>query len=337
MKDQQIIDCFSELGARLRDLANSDDPVLENAYLHNNWFTTDNVKLNLLNWADALDEKSVAEWLGTYEIVDRNWKKVVGIVMAGNIPLVGFHDLLCSLAAGYRCKIKLSSNDEILLGWVIREIGSISHELGDKIEVAERIENVDRVIATGSNNTSRYFEYYFRDVPHVIRKNRTSIAILNGNESQEDLKGLGNDIFSFFGLGCRNVSKIYVPAGYDFEPLFHAFRDHEEIINHNKYANNYTYHKSIFLMNITPHLDTGFLLLKEDEKLHAPLSSCFYQHYENIEDLVEKLKSVENDIQCIASNESIEGAIALRSTQKNSLKTYADNIDVMAFLSAINI
>ncbi len=334
MKYEQIIAIFSELGSRMRALANSDDPVLGNAYLHNNWFTTDNVKLNLINWANALAENEVIAWLDTYDVKERDWKKVLGIVMAGNIPLVGFHDLLCGLAAGYRCKIKLSSSDEILMGWVIKEIGSISSELGDKIEAAERIEKVDRVIATGSNNTSRYFEYYFRDIPHVIRKNRTSIAILNGNESEEDLKGLGNDIFSFFGLGCRNVSKIYVPVGYDFEPLFNVFREHEDIINHNKYANNYTYHKSIFLMNITPHLDTGFLLMKEDEKLHAPLSSCFYQHYENIEDLVEKLKSVENDIQCVASNESIEGVVALGSTQKNSLKTYADNSDVMAFLTS---
>jgi len=332
MKDQEIIAHFSELGSRMQLLANSNDPIFESAYLHNNWFTEENVKRNMLSWADALSPAALKDWLNDYNTAERKWSKTVGIVMSGNIPLVGFQDLLCGLAAGYRCKIKLSSNDEVLMRWVINELISIAPDFHDYIEVAERIDNVDRVIATGSNNTSRYFEYYFRDIPHVIRKNRTSVAILSGDEDQDELRDLAKDIFSYFGLGCKNVSKIYVPTGYEFDNLFEAFQAYEDIINHNKYANNYTYHKSIFLMNITPHLDTGFLLLKEEEKLHSPLSSCFYQQYENLDDLVDNLETVENEIQCITSNVALKGVVTLGSTQMNSLKSYADNVDVMAFL-----
>lgn len=332
MTQEQIISTFTELGQRMRTLAHSDSELFELAYLRNNWFTRENVVLNLTNWAEALQKDEVANWLDDYEIGKIDGSESLGIVMAGNIPLVGFHDLLCGLAAGYICRIKLSSSDEMLMKWVIDQLIDISPQLTERILIEERIQGVDRVIATGSNNTGRYFDYYFRDIPHLIRKNRTSVAILDGSESSEELKALGRDIFSYFGLGCRNVSKIYVPEGYDFESLFIALQENEDVINHNKYANNYTYHKSIFLMNLNKHLDTGYLLLKEDEALHAPLSSCFYQHYKQLDQLVDNLKSVENEIQCIASNLDLEGVLPLGSTQKNSLKSYADNIDVMAFL-----
>jgi len=332
MHKQDIISSFIELGSRLDQTISQDDGLFERAYLKNNWFTADNIALCFENWSKNLQKESLSSWLGESDW--RNGKKV-GIVMAGNIPLVGLHDLLAVLGTGHYAKIKLSSSDDILMNWLIRQLIEIQPKFEDRIEIVERLKGIDAVLATGSNNTSRYFEYYFKSIPSVIRKNRTGVAVLDGNENKDDLINLGRDIFQYFGLGCRNVSKIYVPEKYDFTDFIVANEPYQDLINHNKYANNYTYHKAIFLMNMTPHLDSGYLLLKEDGNLHAPLGCTFYQHYQNIDSIVDKLYGLKSEIQCVVSNGLIPDSIGFGTTQSPSLQTYADGIDTKTFLSGI--
>jgi hypothetical protein len=225
-----------------------------------------------------LNKADLEKWLKKYNIVQAGNKKV-GLVLAGNIPLVGFHDVLCVLATGNHALIKVSSQDARLIKYVLNKLVEIDNSYTDKFSFVERLENFDAIIATGSNNTSRYFEYYFGKVPNIIRKNRNSIALLTGNESAEQLSALGHDIFDYYGLGCRNVSKLLVPEGYNFNFFFESIEHFAPIINHHKYNNNYDYNKSIYLVNRDEHLDNGFLLLKQDTRLTSPLACLYYEIY----------------------------------------------------------
>ena len=209
--------------------------------------------------------------------------------MAGNIPAVGFHDVLCVLLNGDSALIKLSSKDTVLLKFLLEKLIEINPGFSSKIQYAERLKSFDAVIATGSDNTSRYFEYYFGKYPHIIRKNRTSVAILDGTENEKDLTQLGTDVFSYFGLGCRNVSKLFVPSGYNFGPLFRSWELFKEIEHHHKYHNNYHYQKSIFLVSVIPHLDNGFVLLQESERLVSPIAVVYYEYYTKPDELRDRL------------------------------------------------
>ncbi len=333
MKKDDIISALVHLGSKMGDSLKDDQGLFEMAYLKNNWFTRANIELCFQSWIDLLKEDSLISW--SKGVNYANEPKIVGLVLAGNLPLVGLHDLVSVLITGHSAKLKLSSDDSVLMQWVIDVICSFNPIIQKRIVKAERIKEIDAVIATGSNNTSRYFEYYFKDIPSIIRKNRTGIAVLKGDESSENLRSLGKDIFSYFGLGCRNVSKIYIPQNYNFTKFIEANLDYEELVNHNKYANNYTYHKSIFLMNGTVHLDTGFLLLKEDENLHAPLGCAFYQHYKDLDKLVDKLNTQKEEIQCVVSDGTFPGSIGFGETQNPALNTYADGVDTLAFLGRI--
>ncbi|MFK7952418.1 MAG: acyl-CoA reductase, partial [Ekhidna sp.] len=279
------IEAFSQLRQKIERL--TDDELTElstTAKNHNGWFTEQSVKNALEGIAHMLDEDKLREWTNRYEL-KTDVPKIVGIVMAGNIPLVGFHDLLCVLLSGNFVAIKPSSDDEILTRTIIEWILEVEPRFKKNIEIREKLNNVDAVIATGSDNTARYFEYYFRGVPNIIRKNRTSVAVLNGKESEEDIKNLGLDIFSYFGLGCRNVSKVFTPKGFDLRDIFPRLEGFESIIHHHKYRNNYDYHKSIYLVNKTPHLDTGFLLAVSTDDLVSPISVLFHQEYDSLDDL----------------------------------------------------
>ncbi len=228
------------------------------------------------------------------------------MILAGNIPLVGFHDFLSVLITGNKALIKTSSNDQHLLPFLAKYLIAVDENLKDKITFVEgKLENFDTVIATGSNNTARYFEYYFKDKPSIIRKNRNSVAVLNGKESKEELEALGEDIFRYFGLGCRNVSKLFVPKGYSFDAFFEAIFKYQDVIHYEKYANNYDYNKAVFLMSNFKLLDNGFLTIKEDSSYASPISSVFYEFYENIEELKARLEADSEQIQCIVSNDLI--------------------------------
>jgi hypothetical protein len=249
---------------------------------------------------------------------------------------VGFHDFLSVLISGHNVLVKTSSNDQHLLPFLAKYLITIDPELAHRITFVDgKLENFDAVIATGSNNTSRYFEYYFKDKPSIIRKNRNSVAVLNGEETKEDLIALGEDIFRYFGLGCRNVSKLFVPKGYSFNSFFEAIFEYQDVIHYEKYANNYDYNKAVFLMSNFKLLDNGFLTLKEDKSHASPISSVFYEYYEDLTDLEQQLQSESEHIQCIVSNNLVENSISFGQTQRPKLWNYADNRDTISFLLTI--
>jgi hypothetical protein len=349
--------CFIELGKFLsqfsENVTTKNSSVLHNdlffedfkdliqlSQSHNGWYTPENVYFAIQSWATALTEENLNQWLSTYSFdcaQDDNKKvKNVGLILAGNIPLVGFHDFLSVLISGNNVLIKTSSNDQFLLPFLSNYLIAIEPELSSKITFVEgKLENFDAVIATGSNNTARYFEYYFKDKPSIIRKNRNSVAVLNGEETKEQLVALGEDIFRYFGLGCRNVSKLFVPKGYSFNAFFEAIFEYQDIIHYEKYANNYDYNKAVFLMSNFKLLDNGFLTIKEDASYASPISSVFYEFYENLDDLQIRLDAESEHIQCIVSNNLIPNSIPFGQAQKPNLWEYADNVDTISFLLTI--
>lgn len=311
--------------------------LIESSANHNAWFQPAEVKRAI----SALREMLQADALNTWfeEITIAEVPKTVGLILAGNIPLVGFHDILCVLATGNHALIKMSSSDSQLLPALLQELISIEPLLAGRISYAERLKDFDAIIATGSNNTSRYFDYYFGKVPHIIRKNRNSIAVLDGNESSSEIAALGHDIFDYFGLGCRNVSKIYVPENYALKNLFDPLESFQPIINHFKYNNNYDYNKSIFLVNTIKHFDNGFLLVKEDEALSSPLAVLYMEYYSSLEVLDQKLHSMQSEIQCIVTHTAISPGYSVTGfgqSQQPCLWDYADNINTIAFLNDLN-
>tara|TARA_R110002126_G_scaffold17827_1_gene68996 strand:- start:59 stop:1117 length:1059 start_codon:yes stop_codon:yes gene_type:complete len=302
---------------------------------HNGWYTPEHVYFSIQSWAKALTENNLTQWTSAYAIENTKAKNVA-LILAGNIPLVGFHDFLSVLMTGHNVLIKTSSNDQHLLPFLAKYIIAIEPEFAKKITFVEgKLENFDAVIATGSNNTARYFEYYFKDKPSIIRKNRNSVAVINGSESKEQLIALGEDIFRYFGLGCRNVSKLFVPKDYVFDSFFEAIFEYQDVIHYEKYANNYDYNKAVFLMSNFKLLDNGFLTLKEDSSYASPISSVFYERYENIADLQQRLENEKEQIQCIVSNSLVQNSIAFGETQNPQLWDYADNVDTISFLLTI--
>jgi hypothetical protein len=317
-------------------MANPTDAFNEVIRLANNnnaWFTEDEIKKALTSLSKMLNEADLTKWFEKIEI-SKNPKKI-GLILAGNIPLVGFHDVLCVLATGNIAQIKMSSSDDKLLPALLNQWIAFESELANHIIYTERLKDFDAIIATGSNNTSRYFEYYFGKVPNIIRKNRNSVAVLNGSETVEDLENLGHDIFDYFGLGCRNVSKIYIPENYEIKHFFEPLEKYQSIINHFKYNNNYDYNKSVYLVNVVPHFDNGFVLLKEDEGLTSPLAVLFYEKYNSITALEEKLNALDEQIQCIVSSVELsikKEKINFGQSQYPKLWDYADNVNTIDFL-----
>lgn len=302
---------------------------------HNGWFTKENILFSLDNWSKQLKYNNINDWILKYKFNNIKDKRIA-IVMAGNIPLVGFHDFLCVLLSGHSVLVKQSSNDKQLLPYLAKYLEHIESEFKGLITFTEnKLENFDAVIATGSNNTARYFEYYFKNKPSIIRKNRNSVAVLTGNESEQDLSNLSEDIFRYYGLGCRNVSKLFVPSDYDFNSFFNAIYPWNSIINKAKYANNYDYNKAVYLMSEFHLLENGFLMLKEDQSYASPIATVFYEYYQNIKQLEKKLKEDSDLIQCIVSNGFIHNSTPFGKTQTPALDEYADNIDTIEFLLKI--
>lgn len=330
-----IVDTFSALGKRLAAPDEALMEVIETERQHNAWFTPESVLQAVKANGEMLNSDDLAQWLGAYTLGEANNKKI-GLVLAGNIPLVGFHDVLCVLASGNTALIKASSQDARLIKYVLGLLVEIDGSYADRFSFVERLVDFDAIIATGSNNTSRYFEYYFGKVPNIIRKNRNSIALLSGNETTEELHALGHDIFDYYGLGCRNVSKVLVPEGYNFVPFFEAIEDFNPIINHHKYNNNYDYNKSIYLVNRDEHLDNGFLLLKQDERLVSPLAVLFYDTYSDLSSAQARLQEQSAQLQCIVSTAQLQTqnqVVGFGHSQHPQLWDYADNVDTMEFLA----
>jgi len=332
---KQRIEAFAALGIFLQSGTHRLDEVLHAAAIKNPWYTVPNTQKQIAALAKNLEEDMLTDWLASYP--DLNSDKSVGLILAGNIPLVGFQDILAVLISGFSAKIKLSSDDAGLTPFVINELLRIEPRFSSKIEVIDRLTDYDLIIATGSDNSSRYFEHYFGSKPHIIRKNRNSVAILTGEESTEELHNLGYDIFDYFGLGCRSVSKVFIPEGFQLTQFFEAIAPFEHVCDHYKYSNNYDYNKSIYLINGDKHFDNGFLLLKEDSRIASPLAVLFYETYCNLHDVKQSLQNQADKIQCIVSNGTIESTIptfSLGGSQCPSLTDYADGVNVPAFLFA---
>jgi len=292
----------------------------------NAWFTPTHVALAIDNIVNELLQKDkLEEWIANYILPTH--VKTVGIVMAGNIPLVGFHDFVCGFISGHRLLLKLSSKDEALMKHILLKLEEWEPEVGERVTIAERLNNCDAYIATGSNNTARYFEQYFGKYPHIIRRNRTSVAILDGTETDEELSLLADDVYLYYGLGCRNVTQVCVPRGYNFARLLTVFNKHHEYADLNKYKNNYDYHLAIYLLNRVPYMSNESLLMVENEMPFSAVSVLHYKYYDNKEQLITQLLHSE-DIQAIIG----KGFIPFGDSQKPGLSDYADGVDTMAFL-----
>jgi hypothetical protein len=309
---------------------------VKRAFESNGWFTQDNVHFAFRSWSKILNEKSLSNWTSSYNL-DNKVPKTIGVIMAGNIPLVGFHDFLSVLISGHRILVKQSSSDAFFLPLISKFLEVVEPGFKNYISFTEeKMENFDAVIATGSNNTARHFAYYFGKYPNIIRNSRNSAAILTGNESPEQLEALGEDIFRYFGLGCRSVSKLYVPKGYDFDPFFGAIFAYKDMIQYKKYENNYDYNKAVYLMSRFKLLENGFVMLKEDQSFASPIASIFYEYYDDLDELQEKLQAEEQSIQCIVSDRLAKGHVQFGQTQKPELWDYADVVETLKFLSELD-
>lgn len=333
---------FSEVSPQnqnFQDLTVSSEfsTLLSTVKVHNPWFTELNVLNAFAAIANNLEEEKLINWISPYipHINDNKTPRRVVVIMAGNVPMVGFHDMLCVLLSGNIFVGKLAADDKILLLYLTKKLIEIEPELSTFIEFTEgTIKNIEAVIATGSNNSARYFEYYFGKYPSIIRKNRNSVAVLNDTETKEELANLGNDIFQYFGLGCRNVSKLFVPEEYSFSKFYEAIIDYQYVINNNKYGNNYDYNRTVYLMsNDTSLLDNNFLLLKKETAYASPIGVLFYEFYPDVNTLNEKLEKDKDLLQCIVSNNlAIKNAIPFGKAQCPALADYADGVDTMKFL-----
>jgi hypothetical protein len=313
--------------------------MLEQEHVHNPWFTPESVDCAMLGVSKMLDKKVLQKWLGEYHIIPPvpGQEKTVGLVLAGNIPMVGFHDMLCVLASGHRVLAKPSSKDDRLIKKVAEAIGVIDPGMRRRITWTDgRLSGIDAIIATGSDNSARYFEYYFREIPHIIRKNRNGVAVLTGTETEEELAKVGEDIFTYFGLGCRNVTKLYIPDTYDLKVLLGILDRFFHLGQHNKYANNVEYYRSIYLMNRQDFLDNGVLLLKADAAIASPVGVVFYERYSEIGSVQQLLKEHQEEIQCTVSlHTGIPDSILPGTSQEPMPWDYADGVDTLRFLTEL--
>ena len=330
---QFIIDFFSKKDDNYNEKEERLAYLMTRSEIENPWFTQENQRYNLKQWASLFTKNNIENWLSKYQL--SNSSKRVGLILAGNIPLVGFHDIISVVLSNHIPVIKLSSKDRLMLPYLLQLWNEFSNN-EIEYQIVEKLENFDAVIATGSNNTARYLEYYIKDNLSIIRKNRTSVAVLKGDETDEELQLLADDIFRYYGLGCRNVTRILIPNDMKLDRLFENFINYKDIINHNKYANNYDYNRAIYLLNQDLFWDNNFVMLKEDEKLFSPLSVINFSRYETLEEVKQFLDINKDEIQTVVAKPELGlESIGFGETQNPSLDTYADNIDTMAFLSVI--
>lgn len=331
------ITVLAALGQKLEeDIQTADHPVLQNACRENPWFTPENSLTAISAITKAfLDPSLLQEWLQAYEINEESPKNKLGLILAGNIPLVGFHDILCGFLAGYQSQIKLSSKDQVLNQYMLKSLIEIDPQVEDYFCLSERISGVQKLVATGGESAGMHFRYYFRDIDHIIRDNRSSVAVLSGEESEADLTELGRDIFLYFGLGCRNITKLYLPEGFDPDRLFKAIYPYYEVINHHKYKNNYDYNFAIYSLGQEKFLTNDFLILKKDPAIFSRIAALHYENYPDMDWVQKELEKNRNKIQCVAANHCIPGWDTLKfgTCQNPGLSDYADGIDTMKFLT----
>jgi len=302
------------------------EKVMELAYQHNGWFSLNFVNEAISNIGNMLDAESLTRFCDNKQVKE---PKTVALICAGNIPMVAFHDLMCVLLSGNKVLLKLSEDDKILLPFFIKLLTHYEPRLETSISFAlGKLSNFEAVIATGSNNTASHFKYYFGKYPHIIRKNRTSIALLTGKESAEELKKLGRDIFLYYGLGCRNVSKLLVPSDYNFNLFFESIVDFAYVVDNKKYGNNYDYHRAIYLLEQHKFLDNNFLMIKQSGNLHSPVATLYYDFYKDEAEMANYLNLHKDEIQCVVG----EGHIPFGYSQQPVISDFADNVNTWFFL-----
>lgn len=331
----QRIATLAHLGEKLGTENEYLEAVMHRTKHHNPWFTIENQQRAVEAIATGFLQKEKLEaWLSGYGMHEPAAPKWVGLVMAGNIPLVGFLDVLCVFAAGHRARIKLSDKDRFLLPYLIQLMTEFDEEAAAYFETVEKMSGLDAVIATGSNNSSRYFEAYFGKYPHIIRRNRNAVAVLDGSENPAELRKLGKDVFRFFGLGCRNVSKLYLPEGYDFQPLLEQLHEYRDIIRHHKYKNNFDYNLALLMMNRDVYRNNGCIILNENESIASRIAMLHYEHYAERTEVEEKLTARRDEIQCVVAKSKIADlpTVGFGEAQSPGLNDYPDGVDVMDFL-----
>ena len=324
---------LTELGEYMTGRAEEWEETKRRATAANGWFTPEFIGLSCRNIAHSYLQQGILEaFAAQYNLPGENPSpQTIGLTMAGNIPLVGFHDFLCIFLSGNKMAIKLSSKDSVLLKHLTEVLTSWAPRAAESISYADTLKSCDAYIATGSNNTARYFDYYFRNSPHIIRRNRTSAALLTGSETAEDLDRLSDDVHLYFGMGCRNITRLYVPEGYDFLPLIEAFKKYNYFFDFSKYKNNYDYQLTLHLLNKKPYMSTGSLLLSEDSSFFSPISQVNYSFYANADAALDEITSFP-DLQCLAGELRGLPAVRFGQAQQPALTDYADGVDTMAFL-----
>tara|TARA_Y100001968_G_C19379661_1_gene729593 strand:+ start:357 stop:1361 length:1005 start_codon:yes stop_codon:yes gene_type:complete len=330
MKIFERIRAFADLGIFFQGLSNieTEHKIFSQALQENSFFIKEYVCYAFKSLSNFLDEKKLEKWILSYDIKKHKCKRVL-IVCAGNIPLVCFHDILCVLILGNKIILKPSSKDSVLIYFIVNKLLQIEPRFSNFISFSNISMNIDMVICTGNNISADYFKFYFKNKPLIIRSSRTSVSILSGNESKEELYNLSKDIFLYFGLGCRNVQKIYIPKSYDIQILKPYFQKFYSNLNCQNYYDNYIYNKAVFLLNKTRFQDFQNILMVESDKLYPPISVLFYQYYNKIEDI----NLNKDDIQCIVSNiYKKTNTILFGKSQNPQLTDYADNIDTISFL-----
>ena len=335
MTTYERVAALEKLGKYIRAIDEAElDELMLKVRNENPWFTPGSVNLALQGVARYLDPAKLKEWTSRYRLNPPH-QRIIAVIMAGNIPLAGFHDFLSVLVSGHAVMAKLSSKDSVLLTHLSAKLVEIEPRFEALISMPPRLKNFDAVIATGSDNSARYFHYYFGKYPHIIRKNRTSCAILDGSETAAELTLLGRDVFTYFGLGCRNVSKIFIPTDFDPTRLVKAWDIYVDILHHHKYHNNYDYQKSILLVNKIPFYDSGFVILHENTKLVSPISVVYFERYMTKEELKQKLDAVADKLQCVVGKDN-PASIHFGETQSPDLWDYADRVDTMKFMETLN-
>ena len=338
LSPENRMEAFVALGNLLGTLdSEQKESLFRRANGENSWFTEASMQSALKGLSQLLKKENLQQWLSSYTFPERNVPKRVGILMAGNIPGVGFHDLMCVLLSGNSAVVKLSSSDSFFTKWLISSLVRLEPGFDRYIQIEEMLKGMDAYIATGSDNSARYFNYYFGKYPSVIRSNRTSVAVLTGEESDEELENLGLDIFLYFGLGCRNVAKIFVKDKTFLQRFLNVMEKFQAVAMNHKYLNNYEYNKSIYLVNREPHLDNGFLLLRESKELVSPIGVLYYEVYESQEELLKTLEIIGSKIQCVVGNPGLmPGVINYGEAQFPKPWDYADQVDTMKFLLELN-
>jgi hypothetical protein len=305
---------------------------IEAAKQQNGWFQKEACLQAIYAWGEALRPESIAQWIVGYSIEENKSPKTIALILAGNIPMVGWHDLICVWISGNKALVKCATKDRILIPFLVgldpffQSMTSFSED---------RLVDFDAVIATGSNNAARYFDYYFSKYPHIIRRNKNGIAVLDGSESKEDLEGLGRDILQYYGLGCRNVSKLYLPKGYDLNLIFGGLYPHRDVIRMDKYANNYDYNKAVFLMSEFDFLENGFFILRENNAIASPIATAHYEYYEEVKTLRKYLEEKQEEIQCVVTHTNVAGGVSFGAAQRPALWDYADGVDTLSFLLSL--